>query len=102
MSGTMNTRKQVGASRKASLKKLESGQWKKEFDEVLSKYHEETNLEIKDSLKSSLKFKSTAWGINNCPELKQYALDRISEIENPQVKRLTAAEFVQKWKNRNR
>ena len=70
MTGTMNTRKQVGAARKQSVTKLQNGEWKREFNELFVKCRNETDLEIKESLKSALKLKSMSWGINNFPELK--------------------------------
>lgn len=95
--GSMNTRKQTAKGRKQTLDSLKSGNWRKEFDELHQKYLKETDSEIKDSLKSAMKFKSMSFGINNFPEEKKYAEDILELLDTPY---LTPAEFVQKWRNK--
>jgi len=96
----MNTRKQVSTARKKSINDLKSGKWKREFDEAVLKYHAENDPEIKESIKSALGFMSTTFGINNFPELKQYAKEKLAEIDNNAIEKLTPAEFVKRWKNK--
>jgi hypothetical protein len=97
MAGTMNTRKQVEAARKESLDKLMSGEWKREFDEIVIKYRNENNPEFKDSLKSALNLMSKRWGIDKFPELKQYAEDILKIIDD---KPKSASEFIHEWRNK--
>ena len=98
----MNTRKQVTEARRKSIQRLKSGVWKKEFDKTVIDYKNEEDQDKKESLMSSLIFKSKAWGIRNFPELEEYALEEISKLETGKVEKLTPAQFVQRWKNKYR
>lgn len=100
MTGTRNTKKQVSDSRTKSIEHLKNGSWKERFDETLTSFHSEKNPEVRESLKSSLFFQSKAWGINNFPELKDYAEQVLTKLDNAPMKKLTAAEFVQRWRNK--
>lgn len=88
MMGTMNTRKQTGEARKKSIKELESGKWKKEFDETFTQYLKESDPEVKKSLFTILELKNLTYGIGNYPELKKHAEHRLRQIE-----------FTKKWKD---
>lgn len=101
MTGTMNTRKQVAAARKRSLKELQNGKWREKFVGVLCKYDREQDPELRESYKSSLHLMSKSWGIDKYPELKKYADEQIHILNTTnEVQRLTPAEFVQHWRNR--
>lgn len=102
MAGTRNTKKQVSDSRTKSIEHLKNGKWKERFDETLNSFQNEKNPELRESLKYSLFFQSKAWGINNFPELKEYAEQVLTKLDNEQMKKLTAAEFVQRWRNRGK
>lgn len=102
VTGTRNTNKQVGASRRKSIKNLKNGKWKQRFDETLTCYRNESNPEIKDSLKSSLHFQARVWGISNFPELQQYAQDELTKLKGEPVEKLSPAEFVKRWRTKGR